>query len=63
MPLGPVRFATRCLQWAPGYPISIDQLTMLEEESVCDPRRFFADLRIAPEPLIDGLRRMLAENA
>lgn len=63
VPLGPVRFATRCLQWAPGYPISTDQLTMLQEESVCDPRRFFADLGMAPEPLIDGLRRMLAESA
>ena len=63
VPLGPVRLVTRCLQWVPGYPVSTDQLTMLEEESVCDPRQFFADLGITPEPLIDGLRRMLAESA
>ena len=34
---GPVRVATRCLQWLPCYPISSDQLTMLEEESVVRP--------------------------
>jgi NADH dehydrogenase len=62
VPLGPVRLATRLLQWAPGYPVSSDQLTMLEEESVCDPGRFFSDLQITPEPLIDGLKRMLKDT-
>jgi hypothetical protein len=31
---------------------------MLEEESVTDPSRFFADFGTKPEPLVTGLRRM-----
>jgi uncharacterized protein YbjT (DUF2867 family) len=60
VPLGPVRLATRLLEWLPFYPVSSEQLTMLEEESVTDPSRFFADLRLEPEPLPVGLLRMLA---
>jgi len=62
VPLGPVRLATRGLERLPFYPISSDQLTMLEEESVTDPSRFFADLGLAPEPLAVGLRRMLGHS-
>lgn len=62
VPLAPVRLATRLLQWLPVYPLSMDQLTMLEEESVTDPRRFFADFDLSPEPLLEGLRRMLADG-
>jgi uncharacterized protein YbjT (DUF2867 family) len=58
IPLGPVRAMTRAFDWLPFYPVSSDQLTMLEEESVTDPSRFFADLRVNPEPLPAGLRRM-----
>jgi uncharacterized protein YbjT (DUF2867 family) len=58
VPLGPVRLMTRLLEWLPFYPVSSDQLTMLEEESVTDPSRFFADLALEPEPLSTGLRRM-----
>jgi NADH dehydrogenase len=60
VPLGPVRAMTRALDWLPFYPVSTDQLIMLEEESVADPSRFFGDLGIKPEPLAAGLRRMLA---
>ena len=49
---------TRALDWLPFYPVSTDQLIMLEEESVTDPSRFFADLGLEPEPLAVGLRRM-----
>jgi NADH dehydrogenase len=58
IPLGPVRAMTRALDWLPLYPLSTDQLTMLEEESVTDPSRFFTDLEMKPEPLPAGLRRM-----
>jgi len=34
-------------------------LIMLEEGNVTDPRRFYADFGITPEPLAQGLRRML----
>jgi NADH dehydrogenase len=62
VPLGPVKAITRALDWLPFYPISTDQLTMLEEESVGDPSRFFADLGIKPEPLPVGLHRMLGPS-
>ena len=58
VPLGPVRAMTRALDWLPFYPVSQDQLIMLEEESVTDPSRFFADFGTKPEPLVTGLRRM-----
>jgi NADH dehydrogenase len=60
VPLAPVRALTRALDWLPFYPVSTDQLTMLEEESVTEPARFFADLGLKPEPLAAGLRRMFA---
>src|SRR5262245_8014406 len=61
VPLAPVKLATRLLQWLPAYPVSRDQLVMLEEESVVpDPQRFFAVFGLASEPLLAGLRRMLA---
>lgn len=62
MPLAPVRAITRMLDWLPFYPVSSDQLTMLEEANVGDPSRFFADLEIAPEALQAGLRRMLGPS-
>jgi nucleoside-diphosphate-sugar epimerase len=62
VPLGPVRILTRALAWLPFYPVSTDQLTMLEEESVGDPSRFFADLGVKPEPLPVGLHRMLGPS-
>jgi uncharacterized protein YbjT (DUF2867 family) len=59
-PLGVVRAMTRGLQWLPFYPLTIDQITMLEEESVADATAFYRDFNLAPEALPDGLRRMLA---
>ena len=52
--------ATRLLERLPFYPLSSDQLTMLQEESVADPTRFFSDSGLQPEPLPVGLRRMFA---
>src|SRR5439155_22570833 len=49
VPLGVVRLAAQALQWLPFFPLRTDQLTMLEEESVTDPSRFYADLGISPE--------------
>ena len=62
VPLGPVRAMTRALDWLPFYPLSTDQLIMMEEESVTDPSRFFAELGLAPEPLAAGLERMFAAS-
>jgi len=59
VPLGAVKFVTRALGWLPFYPLTMDQIIMLEGESVTDPTRFFEDFGIAPEPLARGLARML----
>lgn len=59
-PMGLVKLSTRLLHWLPGYPVTMDQLQMLEEESVTDPSRFYAAMGLRPEPLPDGLNRMLA---
>jgi NADH dehydrogenase len=58
VPLGPVRLAARTLGWLPWFPVTSDQIAMLEAESVTDPRRFFADFQITAEPFAQGLRRM-----
>ena len=60
IPLGAVKLATRALQWLPLYPLTTDQIAILEEESVVDPARFYTDFAITPEPLAEGLRRLLA---
>ena len=57
-PLGVVRAMTRIFGWLPFYPVTKDQLIMLEEGNVADPSRFYADLEITPVPLAHGLRRM-----
>ncbi len=62
VPLGAVKAATSALQWLPYFPLSTDQLTMLEEESVTDPSRFYADLGIAPESFEEGLRRLVTAS-
>jgi NADH dehydrogenase len=59
VPVGAVKLATRALSWLPAYPLTMDQIAMLEEESVTDPSAFFADLGITPEPFARGLARML----
>ncbi len=59
VPLGAVKVTTRALGWLPFYPVTLDQIAMLEEESVTDPSRFYQDLGITPEPLARGLARML----
>jgi NADH dehydrogenase len=62
IPLGAVRAMTRAFEWLPFYPVSTDQINMLEEESVTDPSRFFADLGVKAEPLPAGLRRMFGAS-
>jgi uncharacterized protein YbjT (DUF2867 family) len=59
-PLAAVKLLTSALEWLPLYPLSRDQIAMLEEENVTDPTRFYTDFGITPEPLAQGLRRLLA---
>lgn len=59
VPLGAVKAMTRALGWLPFFPLTMDQLIMLEEGNVTDATRFYADFGMTPEPLAVGLKRML----
>jgi NADH dehydrogenase len=59
VPISLVRTAARLLHRLPGFPITPDQLLMLEEENICDPGPFFATFGLTPVSLPEGLRRIL----
>ena len=59
VPIGAVRPATRLLHRLPGFPLTPDQLLMLEEDNVGDPQPFYSTFGLAPIPLATGLRAML----
>jgi uncharacterized protein YbjT (DUF2867 family) len=61
MPLGAMTPLTRLLHPLPGFPVTPDQLLMLGEDSVCDPRPFFEMFKLEPVPLATGLEHMLAQ--
>jgi uncharacterized protein YbjT (DUF2867 family) len=58
-PIGLVRPMARLLHRLPGFPLTPDQLLMLEEDNVCDPQPFYATFGLSPLPLATGLRAML----
>lgn len=58
VPLGLIKTMTRSFGWLPFFPVTMDQLIMLEEGNVTDPSRFYADFGITPEPIAVGLKRM-----
>src|SRR5437899_1880172 len=53
------RVATRTLQALPYFPLTPDQLLMLDEDNVCDPASLPAAFGLEPLPLATGLRRLL----
>jgi uncharacterized protein YbjT (DUF2867 family) len=59
VPIGLVRPVTRLMHRLPGFPLTPDQLVMLEEDNVCDPRSFHSAFGLPPVPLAVGLRAML----
>lgn len=59
VPLGLVRPLTRLLHPLPGYPLTPDQLLMLEEDNVGDAGPFHSTFGLVPLPLKTGLTRML----
>ena len=58
-PLGLVRPLTHLLHHLPGFPLTPDQLLMLEEDNVGDPQPFHTAFGLTPLPLADGLRTMV----
>jgi uncharacterized protein YbjT (DUF2867 family) len=59
VPLGVMTPLAKLLHRLPGFPITPDQLLMLGEDSVCDPRPFFDAFQLEPGALAAGLDRML----
>ena len=59
VPIGLVRPVTRLMHRLPGFPLTPDQLVMLEEDNVCDPKPFHSAFGLPPVPLAVGLRAML----
>ena len=57
-PLGVMRPLVACLERLPFFPLTSDQLLMLEENNVCDPKPFFRAFDLEPIEFPDGLRRM-----
>lgn len=59
LPLGLMRLVIPFMQQIPQFPITMDQLQMLLEESVCDGR-WQATFGFSPRPLREGIRDYLA---
>jgi NADH dehydrogenase len=59
VPLGLVRPVTRLLHHLPAFPLTPDQLLMLEEDNVGDPQPVHTAFGLTPMPLAAGLRAML----
>jgi len=60
VPVGVMAPLARVLHPLPGFPFTPDQLLMLGEDSVCDPRPFFETFELEPVSLAVGLEHMLA---
>jgi NADH dehydrogenase len=60
-PMALTRPLVRLFEALPFFPITSDQLLMLEENTVCDPTPFYRDFALEPIPFPDGLRRMFSE--
>jgi nucleoside-diphosphate-sugar epimerase len=59
IPLGVMMPLASLLHALPSFPVTPDQLVMLQENNVCDPTPFFSAFGLDPVPLEAGLRRML----
>lgn len=57
LPLGMVRVMAALR--LPGFPVTPDQLLMLQENNTCDASAFYASFDLTPLPLRAGLARML----
>ena len=60
VPLGLVRPAARLLHRLPAFPLTPDQLLMLEEDNICDPQPFHASVGLSRMPLAGGVRVLVS---
>ncbi len=59
-PIGLMRPLVRLLEPLPFFPLTSDQLMMLQEDNVCDPAPFFQTFELTPLEFPVGLQRMFA---
>jgi NADH dehydrogenase len=59
VPLGLMRPIARLLHRMPSFPVTPDQLLMLEEDNTGDPGPFYTTFGLTPIPLAQGLRQLL----
>jgi NADH dehydrogenase len=59
IPIGFMRIAAGALQGLSSFPLTTDQIAMLEADNTCDPTPFFRTFGLSPIPLQAGLARML----
>jgi NADH dehydrogenase len=59
VPMGLMRPMARVLHRTPSFPVSPDQLLMLEEDNTGDPTPFYTTFGLTPIPLAQGLRQVL----
>jgi uncharacterized protein YbjT (DUF2867 family) len=59
VPLGLIRPIARAMHRMPTFPVTPDQLLMLEEDSTADPGPFYSVFGLTPLPLAQGLRQVL----
>jgi len=59
-PIGLMRPLVRLLEPLPFFPLTSDQLVMLQEDNVCDPAPFFQAFELTPLEFPIGLQRMFA---
>jgi len=59
VPLGLIRPIAKGLHRMPTFPVTPDQLLMLEEDSTADPGPFYSVFGLTPLPLAQGLRQVL----
>ncbi len=59
VPMGLIRPVARVVHRTPSFPVTPDQLLMLEEDNTGDPASFYATFGITPLPLRQGLGRVL----
>jgi uncharacterized protein YbjT (DUF2867 family) len=57
VPVGVIAPLARIL---PRFPVTPDQLLMLEQDNTCDPTAFFRAFDLQPQPLAAGIAQMLA---
>ncbi|MCD6527179.1 MAG: complex I NDUFA9 subunit family protein [Desulfuromonas sp.] len=58
-PLSLMRRITHYLERFPAYPVTSEQISMLTNGNVCDPRIWSHDLHITPTALEEGIKKTL----